>query len=241
MSGHSKWASIKHKKGAADAKRGKIFSKLAKLIMVATKDGGADLGTNFSLRLLVDKAKKANMPKDVIERAIAKGSGATADGAQMIAGVYEAMGPGGAAIVIETLTDNTNRTLGNVKTIISKRGGNFGAKVLWMFEQKGVIRVENVVDVENVDARETLELALIEAGAEDINFNEGLTVITAIGDLKAVVEALKELGLDAGNAGIEYLAKDALSISEENEEKLFAMMEAVEDDDDVTNVYTNAG
>ncbi len=238
MSGHSKWASIKHKKGAADAKRGKIFSKLAKLITVAAKEGGADLGTNFSLRLLVEKGKKANMPKDVIERAIAKGSGVTADGAVMTTGLYEAMGPGGSAILVETLTDNTNRTLGNVKTIIVKRGGNFPAKVLWMFDKKGIVRVE---DVSAVADKDELELALIEAGAEEINFDEGLTVITAIADLKTVVDALTNLGLDAGNAGIEYLAKDDLSLSAEDEEKLFAMMEAVEDDDDVTNVYTNAG
>ena len=128
MSGHSKWASIKHKKGAADAKRGKIFSKLAKLITVAAKEGGSDMGTNFSLRLLVEKGKKANMPKDVIERAIAKGSGVTSDGAVMTAGLYEAMGPGGSAILVETLTDNTNRTLGNVKTIIVKRGGKLSCE-----------------------------------------------------------------------------------------------------------------
>ena len=235
MSGHSKWASIKHKKGKADAKRGKVFSKMAKLITVAAKDGGGDLDMNFTLRMYVDKAKKANMPKDVIERAIAKGAGVGADGDQMTAAVYEAMGPGGSAIVIETLTDNTNRTLGNVKTIVNKLGGNFGAKILWMFEQKGVIHVEDAV------VSDELELALIDAGAEAINVSdEGLHVTTAVVDLKSVIDAVVEAGLDAGNAGIEYLAKDALSLSSEDEERLFALMEAIEEDDDVTNVYTNA-
>ncbi|MDP2631638.1 MAG: YebC/PmpR family DNA-binding transcriptional regulator [Candidatus Uhrbacteria bacterium] len=238
MSGHSKWASIKNKKGAADAKRGQIFSKLSKLIEVAAKEGGADVGMNFSLRLLVEKAKKSNMPKENIERAIERGSG-TGGGTAMISAVYEAMGPGGAAIIIETLTDNTNRTLGNVKSTITKRGGNFGAKVLWLFDHKGVIRVD---DVSSVSDRDTVELELIEAGAEDITFDDnGLTVLSSIQDLKTVVDAIKSAGLESSSAGIEYIAKDDLAISSDDEEKLMALLEAIEEDDDVTNVYTNAG
>lgn len=238
MSGHSKWASIKHKKGAADAKRGKVFSKLAKLITVAAKEGGGDLSMNFGLRLLVDKAKKANMPKDNIERAIARGTGEGAEGEQMVEAVYEAMGPGGSAIVIETLTDNTNRTLGNVKTIVTKKGGNFGAKVLWMFEKKGVARVEIVPEG---DVRDELELALIEAGAEEIEYEDGMTVICAVADLKNIVDALAENGIETSGAGLEYIAKDTLNLSAGDEEKLFSLMEAIEEDDDVSNVYTNAG
>lgn len=238
MSGHSKWASIKHKKGAADAKRGKIFSKLAKLISVAAKEGGGDLSMNFGLRLLVEKAKKANMPKDNIERAIARGTGVGSEGEQMTEAVYEAMGPGGSAIVIETLTDNTNRTLGNVKTIVAKRGGNFGAKVLWMFEKKGVVRVE---DASGISSKDEFELELIEAGAEDIEYEDGMTVICGIPDLQSVVGVFEKQQIETAGAGLEYVAKDALSISPEDEEKLFALMEAIEEDDDVSNVYTNVG
>lgn len=237
MSGHSKWASIKHKKGATDAKRGQLFSKLAKLIAVSAREGGGDLGMNFSLRLLVDKARKANMPKENIDRAIARGTGEGGDGVQMTEAVYEVMGPGGSALVIETLTDNTNRTLGNVKTIVTKRGGNFGAKVLWMFEKKGVVRVE---DTQNIGSKEDLELALIEVGAEDISFEGGLSIICAVPDLQAVTEAVTAAGLEATSAGIEYVAKDELALSAEDEEKLVALMEAIEEDDDVNAVYTNA-
>lgn len=238
MSGHSKWASIKHKKGAADAKRGKVFSKLAKQITVAAKEGGTDLSMNFGLRLLVDKAKKANMPKDNIERAINRGGGTGADGEVMTEAVYEVMGPGGAAIIVETLTDNTNRTLGSIKTICNRRGANFGASVLWMFEQKGVVRVEEVGGIEDRDA---FELELIEAGAEEINFDEnGLEVISGITDLQQINDTVANAGLESTSAGIEYIAKDGLELAKEDEEKLFSIMEAIEEDDDVTNVYTNA-
>ncbi|MFH1712106.1 MAG: YebC/PmpR family DNA-binding transcriptional regulator [Patescibacteria group bacterium] len=237
MSGHSKWASIKHKKGAADAKRGKIFSKLAKQITVAAKEGGADLSMNFGLRLLVDKAKKANMPKENIERAISRGGGG-GDGEVMTEAVYECMGPGGSAILIETLTDNTNRTLGNVKTICNRSGANFGAKVLWMFEQKGVVRVD---DAGSIDDRDALELELIEAGAEDISFDDdGLTITSSINELKKITEAIGAAELETSSAGIEYIAKDDLTLSESDEEKLFSILDALDEDDDVTNVYTNA-
>jgi len=236
MSGHSKWASIKHKKYAADAKRGKVFSKMAKQIAVAVKEGSADFGMNFSLRLLVDKAKKVNMPKDVIERAIQKGSGTGGEGA-MYSAIYEAMGPGGSAIIIETLTDNTNRTLGNVKTIVTKKGGNFGAKIAWMFDQKGVIRVPGI----NVEKpKDELELALIDAGAEDIQYDEdSFVVYTAVPDLKNVIDALTALDIDAGDAGIEFVAKDSLELSDSDSAKLFDLIEVIEEDDDVSNVYTN--
>ncbi|MFH1631958.1 MAG: YebC/PmpR family DNA-binding transcriptional regulator [bacterium] len=237
MSGHSKWHSIKHKKGAADARRGQAFSKLSKLIQVAAKEGGPDLGMNFSLRLMVEKAKQANMPKENIERAIARGSG-TGGGEAMASAVYEVIGPGGAAVIIETLTDNTNRTLGNVKSIVTKRGGNFGAKVLWLFDQKGVVRVDDVL---SIDDKDSLELELIEAGAEDISFDDnGLAVTSSINDLKSISDAVEVAGLDVAGVGIEYIAKDDLQISSEDEEKLMALLEAIEEDDDVTNVFTNA-
>ncbi|PIQ67329.1 YebC/PmpR family DNA-binding transcriptional regulator [Candidatus Uhrbacteria bacterium CG_4_10_14_0_2_um_filter_41_7] len=238
MSGHSKWASIKHKKGAADAKRGKVFSKLAKLMTVAAKEGGSDLNMNFSLRMLAEKAKKANMPKDNIERAISRGTGEGADGVQMIEAVYEAMGPGGTAIIVETLTDNTNRTLGNLKNTIIKRGGNFGAKVLWMFDKKGVVRVE---DASAIADRDIFELALIEARADDIIYDENaLSVYCAVPDLQSVTEAVVSGGLEIESAGLEYVAKDEIKLSEEDEEKLFTLMDLIEEDEDVTNVFSNA-
>ena len=237
MSGHSKWASIRHKKGAADAKRGKVFSKYAKLIMVAAKEGGGDLGTNFSLRLLVDKAKAANMPKDNIERAIKRGTGEIAGG-ELSSALYEAMGPGGAALLIESLTDNTNRAYTNIRTIISKSGANFDAKVLWQFDQKGVVRVDDISAVEDRDA---LELSLIEAGAEDIQWENGLVVISQKGDLQAVEKAVTEAGLMPESSELEYVPQNEVELSESDENKLALLIEKLDDDDDVNNVFTNAG
>lgn len=237
MSGHSKWASIKHKKGAADAKRGKIFSKLSKAITVCAREGGADPGTNFSLRLAIDKAKAANMPKDNIERAIQKAVGGS-EGEALKTAVYDGMGPGGAAIIVEAVTDNVNRTIASVKTIFNKRGGNIEAKVLWMFDRKGAVHVE---DASSIEDKDTFELELIDAGAEDISFEGSrLLVVSGIKDLQKVADAVKSSGLNIESAGLEYIAKDAIPLSEEDERKLADFIEAMEDDDDVDSVYTNA-
>jgi YebC/PmpR family DNA-binding regulatory protein len=236
MSGHSKWASIRHKKGAADAKRGKIFSKYAKLIMVAAKEGGGDLGTNFSLRLLVEKAKGVNMPKDNIERAIKRGTGEIAGG-ELTSALYEAMGPGGAALLIESLTDNTNRAYTNIRTIVSKSGANFDAKVLWQFDHRGVVRVDDVTMIED---RDELELALIEVGAEDIAWDEGLVIISQKGDLQAVENAVTEAGLMPESSELEYVPQNEVKLSESDEDKLASLIEKLDDDDDVNNVFTNA-
>lgn len=237
MSGHSKWASIRHKKGAADAKRGKIFSKLTKLITVAAKEGGGDLDSNFSLRLLVDKAKGANMPKDNIERAIKRGTGEIAGG-ELTSALYEAMGPGGAAILIESLTDNTNRAYTNIRTIVSKSGANFDAKVLWQFDHRGVVRVE---DVSSITDKDELEMTLIESGAEDIQWDEGLVVVCEKGDLQAVEKTVADAGLVSASGELEYVPKNEVKLSEADETKLAALIEKLDDDDDVNNVFTNAG
>jgi YebC/PmpR family DNA-binding regulatory protein len=237
MSGHSKWASIKHKKGAADAKRGKTFSKLAKVIMLSAKMGGGDPSTNFSLRLAIDKARSANMPKDNIERAIKRGTGEGSESIQLETALYEVMGPGGSAILVQALTDNKNRTYGNLRTIVNKRGGNIEGKVLWMFNHKGVARVDDFSSLGDADV---LELELIEAGADDILFSdEGLVVISEVKELKNIVDVLTGAALIVSSADLEYIAKDELQLSDEQLEKLAGFVEAVEEDDDVDVVFTN--
>jgi len=236
MSGHSKWASIKHKKGAADAKRGKIFSKLSKAITIAASEGGADLGMNFTLRLVVDKAKAANMPKDNIERAIARGVG-EGDAGALQSMTYEGMGPNGIAIIVEAVTDNPNRTFPKVRTIFSKSGGNMDAKVMWQFTHNGVVRVE---DASTVNGDDDFEMALIEAGAEDIEWEDNsLSVIGGIGDLQTMEKVVSEKGLIIESAELEYIAKDTIELTDEQWEKLQIFIEKLEDDDDVTNVFTN--
>jgi YebC/PmpR family DNA-binding regulatory protein len=237
MSGHSKWHSIRHAKGKADAKRGKVFSKLSKAISVCAREGGPDPVMNFSLRLAIDKAKAANMPKDNIERAISRGQGG-GEGQVLQTAVYEGMGPGGAAILVEAVTDNLNRTIANVKIIFNKGGGNMDAKVMWMFDRKGVVRARGVDELES---RDTFELALIDAGADNIEFhNNELFVTSAVKHLSSVILAVNNSGLDVQDSGIEYIAKDAAKLSGDDEEKLENFIEALEDEEDVSAVYTNA-
>ena len=238
MSGHSKWASIKHKKGAADAKRAQVFTKLAKMITVAAREGGEDMDSNFSLRMAVDKAKGSNMPKDRIARAIDRGTGAGGEAVILETAVYEGMGPGGAALLVEALTDNKNRTIANIKGIFNKRGGNLDAKVMWMFTRKGVV---HVADASGASDQDELELMLIEAGAEDISRDgDRISVISAVSDLQSVEKAVKEAGLAVEGGGLEYVAKQETEISEEDENSLASFIEALEEDDDVNAVFTNA-
>lgn len=238
MSGHSKWATIRHKKGAADAKRGKLFSKFSKAIMTAVKEGGPDTDMNFALRLAIDKAKGANMPKDNIQRAIQRGQGISPTGAQLTEAVYEGMGPGGAAIIVEAQTDNPNRTITNLKTIFNKFGGNMDAQVKWMFERRGAVYVEDATGVEDKDA---FELMLIDAGAEDIDRTGiRLSVISDLKDLSKVKAVVEDAGLEIEDAGIEYVPKEAAQLSAEDEVKLEEFIETLEEDDDVNSVYTNA-
>ncbi|MBI9100780.1 MAG: YebC/PmpR family DNA-binding transcriptional regulator [Spirochaetales bacterium] len=236
MSGHSKWHSIKHKKGAIDAKRGKIFTKLIKEIVVAARLGGGDMEMNPRLRTVVLKAKAANMPKDNIERGIKKGLGDT-DGANYVELTYEAYGPGGVAILIDALTDNKNRTAADVRSLLTKGGGNLGESgcVSYMFKLQGVI----TFDAEEYDEDDIFTAAL-EAGAEDVR-NEGgeIEVITDPADFETVLNALTEAGFKSTMADTQKNPETYVSLDAEKTTKALKLIERIEDNDDVQNVYTN--
>ncbi|MEA3398713.1 MAG: YebC/PmpR family DNA-binding transcriptional regulator [Patescibacteria group bacterium] len=231
MSGHSKWNTIKRQKGATDAKRGALFTKLGKTITVAAKEGGGDLETNFKLRLAVDQAKSGNMPKDNIDRAIKRGTGELAGGIiESIA--YEGFGPDGTAFIIEALTDNRNRTSAAMKHILTKYGGNLGGpgSVAWMFSQKGVIRIPEIND--------NLELELIDAGAADIQKDpDGAAIYTAPNDLKKVKDFLEQKNIVVEYAEVEQVAKEKKAVAFEKLQKIF---DELEENEDVNNFYTNA-
>lgn len=233
MAGHSKWHKIRHQKGSADKKRGALFSRLAKAITVAARDGD-DPAMNFTLRLAIEKAKQANMPKDNIERAIARGSGKDG-GAQLNSALYEMMGPGGVSILIEALSDNTNRTITEIKIIGNKFGGNLEAKVLWQFERLGVIRAKELLD----ERAEEFELLMIEQGVKDILIDEEVEIHTELTDLKDIEAKVADFGLVVDSAGPEYIASQKIAVSDEDGEKLLALLDALEDNDDITNVFTN--
>jgi len=236
MSGHSKWSSIKHKKGAADAKRGRAFTKLIREISVAARFGGGDPDGNPRLRTAIAAAKAENMPKDNIERAIKKGTGEL-EGAHYEESVCEGYGPNGVAILVELLTDNKNRTVAEVRHAFSKHNGNIGTTgcVAWMFHKKGLI----ACDKDTVDEEKLIEVAL-EAGAEDIN-DEGSTleVITDPKDLEKVKEALDKSGLSCTFAKITMIPENTVKLNEKEAEQTLKLMETLEDSDDVQNVHAN--
>ncbi|MFC1858006.1 YebC/PmpR family DNA-binding transcriptional regulator [Thermodesulfobacteriota bacterium] len=238
MSGHSKWSSIKHKKGAVDAKRGKIFTKLIKEITVAARmGGGGDPGTNPRLRTAIQAAKAENMPKENIERAIKKGTGEL-EGVSYEESVYEGYGPGGAAVLIESLTDNKNRTVADIRHIFSKNGGNLGENgcVAWMFDTKGYIALEKKAADEEV----LMETAL-EAGAEDIREDENnFEVITAPEDFESVREAIETASIPHIIAEVTKLPQSTVNLVGKQAEQMVRLMETFEDSDDVQKVYTNA-
>lgn len=235
MAGHSKWANIKHKKAKEDAKRGKQFTTLIKEITVCAKVGG-DVHGNPRLRHLVEKAKKLNMPGENITRAIKKGTGEL-PGVAYEPVTYEGYGPGGSAIIIETLTDNKNRTVADMRQIFSRNGGNLAetGAVNWMFEKLGVIRAKS-----NNLTEDQLFEKLIDYDIHDISIHEGvLTITTALASLHDVTEAVKNLDLQVDDSEIEWVAKTQLEVSPEHEEKAFNLLEKLEECDDVQNVYTN--
>lgn len=234
MSGHSKWHKIKHQKGATDKKRGALFSKLAKNISIAARDG-ADPAMNFTLRLAIEKAKSANMPKDNIERAIARGSGQ--DGSTQLENVvFEILGPGGVALIVEAVTDNNNRTFAEIKTLCNKNGGNMDAKVLWQFERKGVIRGREV----KKGKEEDFELKMIEGGVEDIIVENGdFELVVDISDLQKMEEIVRIGGFSIESAELEYVASQKVSIDDVVGEKLSDFIDLIEDHEDVNNVFTN--
>jgi len=238
MSGHSKWSTIKHKKGAQDARRGKLFSKLSRAIIVAAKEGGGDPVTNLALANAVEKARSYSMPKDNIERAIARGTGSDSDAGAFEEVVYEGYGPDGVAVLVEALTDNRNRTASEVRHTFSKHGGNLGATgaVAWQFERRGVVLVE----AEGVDEDE-LTLAAAEGGAEDVERDEDVFQITsAPEDLSAVREAIEAAGISVRAAELQMLPKTTVEVADEvAARRVVRLIEALEDNDDVQDVYAN--
>jgi YebC/PmpR family DNA-binding regulatory protein len=236
MSGHSKWASIKHKKAVVDQRRGAAFTKLARAIQVAAREGGGDPDMNAALGNAVQKAKDARMPKDNIERAIAKGTGADADAAAIEAITYEGYGPGGVAILVEALTDNRNRTGSEVRHAFTKSGGSLGepGSVAWVFEKKGIV----VVDAEKYSEDDLM--VAIDAGAEDIASDEGVfEIVTAPTDLAAVRTALDEAGIEMQSAELTMQPANRVEIDESTAGKLMRLIETLEDDDDVNAVHAN--
>jgi YebC/PmpR family DNA-binding regulatory protein len=237
MAGHSKWANIKHRKGAADAKRGKIFTKLIKELTVAARTGGGDPAANPRLRTAIAEAKSQNMPKDNVERAIKKGTGEL-EGTAYEEITYEGYGPGGAAVFIESLTDNKNRTAADIRHILSKNGGNLGENgcVAWIFEKKGYI----VIEKERTNEEKLMETAL-EAGAEDVREDENnFEVVTGVGEFENVKEAIDKEKFVYILSEVTMLPSNYTSLNEADAEKMIKLMEALEDCDDVQKVYTNA-
>lgn len=237
MSGHSKWHSIKHKKGAADAKRGKIFTRHANLITIAARSGG-DPEMNPSLRLAIDNAKKDNVPSANIDKAIKRGTGEDKDAAQIEEVTYEGYGPGGVAVIVECLTENTNRTYTNMRTIFNKKGGNLGKTgvVTWMFDRKGVITL-NTKECNPDEA----ELAAIDAGAEDIEREDDLMEIyTSPTDLSSVADKLKAVGYEAEKAEVQLVPNQTVKVEDESTAKrILNFMETLDDDPDVSDVSSN--
>ena len=237
MSGHSKWSSIKHKKGAADAKRGKLFSKLTRAIIVAARDGGPDPAANLALQNAVEKARAASMPKDNIDRAIAKGAGTDSDAAAYETIVYEGYGPAGVAVIVEALTDNRNRTAAEVRHIFDKSGGNLGTSgaVAWLFERRGVV----LVPADGVDEDE-LTLAAAEGGADDVTLDgSSFEVLCAVEQLASVREAIEAAGFAIDSAELTMLPKTTVAVEDESEaKKILRLMDQLEDDD-VQDVYAN--
>lgn len=236
MAGHSKWAQIKHKKAAVDAKRGKIFTKIAKEITVAVRLGGKDPEMNPRLRTVIAKAKSVNMPNDNIERAIKKGTGELAD-VQYEEITYEGYGPGGVAVLVEAMTDNKNRTVGEIRHIFSKYNGNLGESgcVSWLFEQKGYF----VFDGKTITEDELMEIAL-EAGAEDVRQDEdSLEVLTDPTDFERVKEVFDKKGLKYNVAEVTKIPKNYVEVKGKDAENMIKLFEALEDHDDVQNVYAN--
>jgi len=238
LSGHSKWSSIKHKKGAADAKRGQLFSKLSRAIIVAAKEGGPDRDGNLALQNAIEKARSYSMPKENIERAIAKGSGADADASSFETVVYEGYGPEGVAVLVEALTDNRNRTASEVRHAFTKHGGNLGTTgaVAWQFERRGVV----LVSAEGADEDE-LVLVAADAGADDVALDGSSFVVTSAPEsLTPVREALQAGGFTIESVELAMVPKTTVAVSDEaTARRIVNLVEGLEDTEDVQDVYVN--
>lgn len=238
MSGHSKWATIKRKKGAADARRGQLFTKLTREITVSAREGGGDPDSNFRLRLAVQRARTENMPMDNIQRAIQRGAGSGEGGANFEEVTYEGYGPHGVALLVQTLTDNRNRTVSEVRSIFTKVGGSLGeaGSVAWMFDPRGLILIERGPK----DDPDEISLAAIDAGAEDVQVDEEhVEVITAFNDLKSVQEALTAQNLTIVNAERTMIPKTTMALDEKGMEQIIKLIDRLEELDDVQTVYSN--
>ncbi len=237
MSGHSKWATTKHKKAAVDAKRAKIFTKLIREITVAARSGGGDTEGNPRLRMAIGKAKEANMPADNIKRAVQKGTGELA-GTVYEETTYEGYGPGGVALLMEILTDNKNRTVSEVRHLLGKHGGNMAeaGAVSWMFERKGFITLKK----EGIDEDELMTLTL-EAGAEDLlsDDHDSFEIITAPSDFEKVTQAILDAGFSSSFSEITFLPQSTIHLEEKQAEQMMRLMDILEDHDDIQNVYAN--
>ena len=241
MSGHSHWHSIKHQKTAADQKRGKIFSKLSREISVAAREKGGSPETNPSLRIAIEKAKKFNLPKENIERAIKRGTGEI-EGAKLESVIFEAYGPGNIALIIEGITDNKNRTFSEIKQALSQNNGKLAneGSVKWMFERKGCIIVNCETQDEGLKKKESLELKAIEAGAEDIYWhNNVLDVYTKIENLENVKESLEKQGVKVDSASVDWMAKDYVQAEQKNREACERLFETLDENDAVQEIYSN--
>ena len=237
MSGHSKWSTIKRKKGAADTKRGQIFTRIARDITIAAREGGGDPEANFALRLAVDKARAANMPKDNIERAIQRGLGNTGEGAHLEDISYEVYGPGGAALIVQVLTDNRNRAASEVRRVITRAGANLASagSVAWMFEKRGIF----TVPVKDKSAEE-IELELIDAGVDDIQQEEEhIEAYVAPEHLRPVREEMQKRHIPIENAELSLIAKTNAEVSPADAVKTMQLVEQLEELDDVQKVITN--
>ncbi len=239
MSGHSKWSTIKHKKAKEDSKRGKIFTKLVREITVAAREGGGDPAGNAKLRLILDKAKEVNMPLDNVTRAIKKGTGELAGGAAYEAFTYEGYGPFGTAVMVETLSDNKNRTVSDLRHQFTKASGNLGetGSVAWMFEHKGVVRASG-----SISEDELLE-KLLDYNVDDVRLDDSIFTITCkMSDLDLIKKTVAQTGLKIESAALEWVAKSPVALTEkEQEESVYKFLEALDDLDDVQNVYANLG
>ncbi len=236
MSGHSKWATTKRQKFAADAKRASAFTKLAKAITLAAQELGGDPDTNFKLRLAIDKARAANMPKDNIDRAVKRGTGENSDGVQIEEIAYEGFGPAGSAFYVKTLTDNRNRTVASIKHIFTRHGGSLGGpnSVAWMFSQRGLIILAETTDTDKA------ELAAIEAGAQDVIVeDQTVIVMTAPSELNQVKDRLINAGYKIEQDNLEFIANETLDLDEPTTEIIKQIVEALSDDEDVTEVFCN--
>ena len=238
MSGHSKWSSIKHKKGAADAKRGKLFSKLSRAIIVAAKEGGPDPAGNLALQNAIEKARSYSMPKENIERAIARGAGSDSESAAFETVIYEGYGPSGVAVIVEALTDNRNRTASDVRHVFSKNDGNLGGSgaVSWLFERRAIV----LVPADGADEDE-LTLAAAEGGADDVSL-DGSTyqVVSAPERLTSVREAIEDAGFAVESAELSMVPKTTVEVTDESSaKKVLRLIDQLEENDDIQDVYAN--